>query len=569
MFGTIRRHQGWLWWCVIIVIVISFVIYFSPYSRMNSSGRRGPVYYGSINGEKITEEDFYHAQHDVLLHYFFSTGGRWLNDEDAKKTGFDPQRETYQWLLLLQKEQQFGIHVGTDEAAQLAKQMVTQFERELQGGGAAAFVTQVLQPHGFRMEDFERFCRHQLALQQLMEAVGVAGKLVTPDEAKEFYARNYQEISADVVFFSVSNYLAGVTVTPDALLQFYTNQMPMYRIPERVQVRYVEYPVSNYLASAEKTLATNLAASVDATFQQLGTNYLQLAKTPEEAKTKIRERILRQTAFNEAAKDAQAFTAQLDRDPPAADDILAVAKSNSLPVLTTAPFDRENGPKELEASPDFVKMAFSLNPDLPFGQPVAARNGVYVLGFLKRLPSENPPYDHVKDRVAADYKFQMALQHALQAGNAFHTVLTNGLAQGKSFSTLCLASQLQPVALPAFSGMTRDLPEVEDRASLEYVKQAAFFTPPGSASGFVWPKQDVLQHLDNPGGFILFVRAHLPLDQAKMATELPKFTAYLRQKRTQEAFNLWFNREAQKGLMDTPLFQQRQQPIMDAGAGKS
>ena len=53
MFGTIRKHQTWLWAVIITVIIFSFVIYFSPYSKMNDS-RRGPVNLGSINGERIS-----------------------------------------------------------------------------------------------------------------------------------------------------------------------------------------------------------------------------------------------------------------------------------------------------------------------------------------------------------------------------------------------------------------------------------------------------------------------------------------------------------------------------------
>src|SRR5262245_11960931 len=99
MFGTIRKHQTWLWAIIITLTIISFVIFFSPYTKMDYGRRRAD--YGSINGEKVTEEQFAQAWREVQLRYFFMSGGRWA-DEDAKKMGFDAERESYQWLLLVQ-----------------------------------------------------------------------------------------------------------------------------------------------------------------------------------------------------------------------------------------------------------------------------------------------------------------------------------------------------------------------------------------------------------------------------------------------------------------------------------
>src|SRR5215475_13171225 len=75
------------------------------------------------------------------------------------------------------------------------------------------------------------------------------------------------------------------------------------------------------------------------------------------------------------------------------------------------------------------------------------------------------------------------------------------------------------------------------------LKDIAFSTTPGKASGF---------HETNEGGIILYVKEKLPVDEAKMKSEMPGFMAYLRQGRSREAFDAWFRREAEKGLRDTP-----------------
>ena len=55
---------------------------------------------------------------------------------------------------------------------------------------------------------------------------------------------------------------------------------------------------------------------------------------------------------------------------------------------------------------------------------------------------------------------------------------------------------------------------------------------------------------------VLYVKNKLPVDLAKMQQDMPAFMNAVRQKRQQEAFDDWFRKEAQKGLVDTPVFRQ-------------
>src|SRR5262245_38865030 len=122
MFGTIRKHQTWLWAVIITLTVISFVIYFSPYSKMNSGGGRARDSYGSINGQKVTRQQYANAYREVDLHSFL-TSGRWMNEE-RKRSDVEIEGEVYNWLLLTQKQDQLGVHVSDEAAAEMARQMI-------------------------------------------------------------------------------------------------------------------------------------------------------------------------------------------------------------------------------------------------------------------------------------------------------------------------------------------------------------------------------------------------------------------------------------------------------------
>jgi hypothetical protein len=114
---------------------------------------------------------------------------------------------------------------------------------------------------------------------------------------------------------------------------------------------------------------------------------------------------------------------------------------------------------------------------------------------------------------------------------------------------------LEPQVLPAFSLSTPELPELGERTDLNQLKQAVFTTPVGKPGGFETTRD---------GGFIVYVQSRLPVDQAKMNSDLPQYLAGFRRQRQNEAFSQWVNLEANRQLRNTPVFRQQ----LKSGAAK-
>ena len=241
--------------------------------------------------------------------------------------------------------------------------------------------------------------------------------------------------------------------------------------------------------------------------------------------------------FNARKKANEFATAVFAVEPVRAENLETLAKDQGLTVQVSSPFDKEDGPKDLAVGADFAKGAFGLTASEPFAGPLIGDDGVYVIALKQQLPSDNPPFETIREKVVHDYKFTQALLQARKAGEEFYSTLTNGLAGGKSFTAICTEAKLQPEMPPPLSLSTRSLTNVESHVSLHEYKQAAFGTPPGKASVFT-PTAD--------GGFIAFVQAKLPLDETKLKADLPGFMNSFRQARQHEAFNLWVNGEAQR-----------------------
>ena len=557
MIGTIRKHSKWLWGIIATLMIISFLWWgAAPASRNSGGGRAGDL--GSIAGRKITPDEYAQAEQEVYIYHWFRYH-QWP-DRDPNFTPMDLKREIYVRLMLIKQGRDLGIHIGDDVVATAAKEILSSsglaqaLGLNNQSVPLDAFVKGVLQQKGLGAGDFENFVRDDLVIDQLRQAMGVSGRLITPQEVATVYRRQNQELSAEIVFFSASNYMASVPVTPVLVSQFYTNYLAAYRLPDRVQVNYVAFQVTNFIAGAEQKL-TNLNDQVDAIYSRYGTNVVPDAKSPEDAKKKIREALLREQATLDARQQADGFAgAVFNEDPVRPENLETVAKQQGQTVHLTAPFSQEYGPEEFTAPEAFAKAAFGLTPDEPLAGPIMGRDAIYVIALAKQLPSEIPPLDRIRDRVTRDYQFQEGLLRAQQAGTNFDQTLQAGLAGGKSFSSLCAAAGLRAEALPPFSLSTATLPELGDRAELNQLKSVAFAMPVGRASNFA---------ATAGGGFIVYVKAQLPIDMAAMNDNLPQFTASLRQQREIVAFDNWLERTGSRDLRNTPIV-----PGQSGGAGQ-
>jgi hypothetical protein len=545
-FHFIRRHQKLVWGIVIVITVVAFVFAFNPAAKNGGAGG-GKYNLGSIEGQTVTLPDYQSAAAEVALFYYFNHGAWADQDPNARQSGFDPQRETYFRLFLIKRMHDMDIHVGEAAVSRLAAQILASLNRNGATMSPAEFEKQLLQPRRLTLVNFKSFLKHEIGIREMAGVIGLSGELTPPQEAAMLYRRENEEIATEAVFFNASNYLASVTVTPAALATFYTNELANYRIRDRRQVSYVKFPVSDFAAEADRQIAgiTNFNDIVEATYEQRSTVFTNMTK--EVALQKIRTEIHQEIALRAARSQAVEFADELLTNNPVKPEQLAqLAAAKKMRVGITSPFDDTTGPVELDVPFDFTTAAFKLTADDPVGGPIKADDGIYIIALNKELPSEIPPLDQIKDKVAADYRMMTAIQMARQAGAAFETALTNGVAAGKTFAAVAAADKCAVTKIPPFSLLTRSVPELEEHVSLGRLQQTVFALPNGAHSGLIFTSD---------GGMVVHVLNRIPADETKMQATLPAFETQVRRTRQNEAFNAWFSHEASVALRDTPINQ--------------
>lgn len=555
MFGTIRKHQTWLWVLIISVVSIGMVVFFSPDVTLSGGGNADQGDYGSINGDPIGATEYFEADKEVRLTEFLQTG-KWPGNDEASSQR--QENQTVSRVFLVRKTREMGIR-GSDKAAALM------MHEQLREASAAQLETEVLKPNGLKLADYERMVRNDVAIRQLLAAASVNARLVTPAEAEVLWRKENQESTAQLAVFWSSNYLSKVTITNGAISGFYSNRMSLYRLPDRLTVSYVEFPASNYFAEADTKLAglTNLNEILSEYYNRgrNGTNGWTdtngVVLTEVAAKDKIKDEMRRGEALLAARRAAADFGNELisQPDPNKASSLEEVARKRNVPVKTTKPFDRVGGleefaHEELAARTEDAQMetfqsffrekAFALTPDRPvLFTPIPGRQSIYIIALKSKIPSEQQPLDKVQEKVTADYKNFMALDMARKAGQAFQTNLTNGLAAKKSFTEIAAADKVTVIEVPPFSASTRSLTNLDSRISLRLLQNLASGIEVGQAGPYmpVQPQTD--------GGFIFYHKAHPPIDEAKLQAALPEFVAQIRSYRQNEAFQQWFRRQAE------------------------
>jgi hypothetical protein len=555
MIGTIRRHQKWLWGLVIAATILSFVVYLSPSSRYgggSDSASTSAPDLGSINGEPVTLEQLNAAKREAALFYYFRTG-IWPNSEEQKKQLLQLAQQS---LMLQSLMKDYKISADTDAAARFAKQLFRiPPDQAFPLDGFKKWVeTELNHKGGLTQDDFDRFARHQAGQEYLMSLFGMSGQLITSKEAEFFYRRENQPMVTEIVSFPTTNFYGATAPTEAELQDYFTKHEADYRLPDRVQINYLAFDPTNYKAQADKILGTNVDDRVDAYYHQQGPDAFKdesgqpLSAAAAQAKIKQEMRLM--AGLQEARKDANAFLLALseghdDTHPYAPSDLEKLAKAKGLVVKTTKPFDEKNGSPDLDLTPRALHLLFTLREDAPedpgktmlyVSSPLLTEKEVYVAGLQQRIPSQLQTLAAVRDQVLKEYRESKALELAGDAGTKFANALHVGLMQGQSFAAVCAAQNVKPQSVPFFALTTTNVPPGLDKPSFQQLQEAVFPLPTGQSSRYI-PITD--------GGLVAYVKERLPVDEARMAQELPYYLTRMREQRQTAAFTIWLNHQYQ------------------------
>jgi len=552
MTNTFRRHHKTVMWIIIVATIVTFVYYLTPNATRNGGGGGpGPSSpAGTIDGETITQPQFDAALQEAKVAVRMTTG-RWPSPQETTQ---QLPYLAFRQLYIAAKLKELNLDVPVDTTAELTRRLFgvmpgqTMSKEKFQ-----EFVRTELNEKGrVSEEDFYHWVRDQAGMALLMKLYGMNGELITSQEVESFFRRDHDMMTVELARFPVSNYIAKIAPTEKDIQDLYAKRQAAYRLPDREQINYIFFNPTNYLKTADANMAgiSNLDSQIEQKYLSLDASAWKDEAgnqlSPEAAKAKIKEDtrlhgFARQAAQTNAIQLIKLFQdgrKSRENQPITREELQQFAASNGLTVVTPPPFAELNPPAVLQLPPTYLNMLFQLNTNSPEDQYmfVQATNGFFYLGLEAKLPSQNQPLEAVRAKVTEDYRQQKAVELVVQTGTNFEAAARDGLAKGMSFDEICAVQKVKPVTLTPFSHETRSIPEISDETEFEDVKALAYQSPVGQIAQFYQTQTE---------GFVVYLKARAPVDEAIVKRDLPAFLANQREMRQSAAFNIWLNREMQ------------------------
>jgi len=365
-----------VWYIILGVVIIAFVGFFTP--TMRSGGRTQKVTpAGKLNGKKVSREEFSRAYNHVYVWTIISSGRMITMTDELRDLLY---KESWKRIAVLRQAQDQNILVTDDEVVQMI-QSIPLFKGET-GAFDKKMYHAVLSKVDLSISQAEALFREQIVINKLVSGA-VQAALISPYELKKMYSLYTDRFVLDYVIIPRSQVEKKITVSKEAAQALFNENPENFRMDAKVRVSFVEFVVSNFLASVELPEGA-VQQAYDQNIEQFRvetTNELDAVtyKPFEQVEGEITERLRMDFARKLAAEKATEFVVDV---APKADgakpDFAGAAASAKLKVKTMAAFSMDDTLKGIDPTAPFRQAAFGLEDDAftSFSDAVVGKDSV-------------------------------------------------------------------------------------------------------------------------------------------------------------------------------------------------
>jgi len=451
-FNKMIRNKV-VWWIIAGIVIITFVGWFSPKGGCEDSRPAGVA--GMLDGKPVTDNELRQARLNNYMGLCLSVGKIITITPRLDK---ELRAQSWKRIAALRAAAEMNITASPEEVLATLKR-----DPQFQEGGAFSkqrylvYCQSVLGSLNATMAQFEHQIAENIILQKL-HSITASAVWLSPEELKNLAGRYADSFRIDYINLDTNAIPVGSITVSDAEIQTYYNQHTnAFVVPPKVAVRYIEVPVSKYLAKAVEKVDTNALedyyASHSDEFMTTDTNGVKTATPFEQVATVISNRLLHETATQLARDAVNDLSDSLvpDRDGNAL-TLDAVAAKAGYKVHKTDLFDVESDVPGIDATA-FTTAAFRLHAaaDECFSDAVAGTNHVYLMAFATNTEATLPEFETLKARIKP-LAINKARQDALQQkARDLRQYFQAGLNNRKSFASLAAAKSLSVQTTAVFS----------------------------------------------------------------------------------------------------------------------
>ena len=297
----------------------------------------------------------------------------------------------------------------------------------------------VLEALGVSTAQVEALFREQITIHKLLFRAGQAA-LISPYELKRAYHIYTDRFVLDYAVLPREQVEKTVSVSREEAEALFAENAEAFRMPAKVRVSYVEFPVKDFLAEAEvpEGAALEVYNRNIENYRTEDTNEYAVAeyKPFEEVEAEINEEILEFSARRLAAAEATEFVVAVS---PKAEgeqpDFTGAAAAAGLKVKSLPAFGPADELKDIDETAPFRQAAFSLEDDVyaSFSDAITGKDMVYVLSLEQQYPSFIPAFEAVEEKVMKAARAQAATKALAERALEIKETVSEALAGGASF----------------------------------------------------------------------------------------------------------------------------------------
>ena len=519
-FNRMIRNK-WLWAIIAVVIVISFVGVSTQSGGCDAEQNRRSMA-GSLFGVDLPMREFY-------LGRFFEMGLR-DNVSLSPESNDIVQEKTWKRLAALRTADRMGISTSNEEIQESLKRDPTFAVNGV--FSAAKYKALLVNQLRIAPEMYETFLRQEITLKKLAGVLESA-VWVSPVEMNRRVDNLTALFVVEYAEMTQTGIVESVEVTEDDAKEFFAKNVELFRIPEKINVRYVQFPIADHLAGVtiEDDDVREYYDAHSEDYATTGTNGESAFIPLDDVRADIAGMLTTNEAMLKAKDIATDFVMELAPDRSGRSlSMETVAASSKMAVYTSAFFSAWSEIPGIEAGRDFNKAAFALEEDDPetsFSDAIVGTENVYVIACNQGQESRLPEFDEVKESVTPLARRALEQKAFAEKTDEIRAAAELALGEGKTFASAMSTHGLNVTTTAQFSVYDSFAEESEHPRELAG----------GVMAGIEGELTDVLRTAD--GALLAHITAKLPGDLASSELLKPELLAMLDRYRAGFLFEDW------------------------------
>ncbi len=458
MNSVFTRHGRVLFGIITLVIIISFLGLMTP-GKFTSSNSGGAVV-GSVFGKDVTVGNIQkQARYTAMV--FCVQYGMQLSEQLIQTA----QSRAYPDICQLAAAKERGIRVSDEEVANFIKKGIKFTDPKTKKFTISlyqAFVNDTLKKQDLGAADLDQAVRNQLIIEKLNRQIQNS-VIVTDGELLEYFRMAAEKFDVMVARFNGIDLEKSIKIDDKKLKAYFeaNKKIKNYMIAAKYQAVVIEFPFSEYLAKAAKSISKDDAVKYynehKSEFVDDKGKTLPLAKCAAKVNKQLIMKAASQMAVNASQKFAnELYEKILDVDvSKKLETFKNAAAKSGLKLIPTGefslPVDKLAGRWD---EPELAKQISLADKLTPVTYPVPGKNGAYIAYRTSRIAARPATFDEVKKQVEDDYRSEHAIRLAREKARALYAKLLKAkgtqrqalvkTAKSPAFKTLMPFSMQKP-----------------------------------------------------------------------------------------------------------------------------